>query len=64
MGLFADGSYGEGWNGVKGTVRGLFYGGGAGQLAAQAISAVVVVIWAFGVMYVFFRVQKRLRASA
>ena len=61
VGLFADGSYGEGWNGVEGTVRGLFYGGGAGQLAAQAISAVVVVIWAFGVMYVFFRVQKRLQ---
>lgn len=26
LGLFADGSYGEGWNGVAGTVRGLFYG--------------------------------------
>ena len=37
LGLFADGSYGEGWNGVAGTVRGLFYGGGGGQLAAQAI---------------------------
>ena len=61
VGLFADGSYGEGWNGVEGTVRGLFYGGGAGQLAAQAISAAVVVIWAFGLMYVFFRVQKRLQ---
>ena len=61
MGLFADGSYGEGWNGVEGTVRGLFYGGGAGQLAAQAISAVVVVVWAFGVMYVFFRCRSELQ---
>jgi ammonium transporter, Amt family len=61
LGLFADGSYGEGWNGVAGTVRGLFYGGGAGQLAAQAISAAVVVIWAFGLMYAFFRVQKRIQ---
>ena len=42
VGLFADGSYGDGWNGVEGAVRGLFYGGGAGQLAAQAISAAVV----------------------
>ena len=28
LGLFADGTYGEGWNGVAGTVTGLFYGGG------------------------------------
>ena len=61
LGLFADGSYGDGWSGVEGTVRGLFYGGGGGQLAAQAISAVVVVIWAFGMMYAFFRIQKRLQ---
>ena len=26
LGLFADGRYGDGWNGVPGTVRGLFYG--------------------------------------
>ena len=25
-GLFADGTYGDGWNGVAGTVKGLFYG--------------------------------------
>ena len=28
LGLFADGTYGDGWNGVSGTVKGLFYGGG------------------------------------
>ncbi|MBC7293589.1 MAG: ammonium transporter [Thermoleophilia bacterium] len=61
LGLFADGSYGDGWNGVEGTVRGLFYGGGAGQLAAQAISAAVVAIWAFGLMYAFFRIQKKVQ---
>jgi Amt family ammonium transporter len=61
LGLFADGTYGNGWNGVEGTVRGLFYGGGGGQLAAQVIDAVVVVIWAFGLMYVFFRIQKRVQ---
>ena len=61
LGLFADGSYGSGWNGVAGTVRGLFYGGGGGQLGAQAIDAAVVVIWAFGLMYVFFRIQKKLQ---
>ena len=26
LGLFADGTYGDGWNGVTGTVKGLFYG--------------------------------------
>src|SRR5207302_4581049 len=37
LGLFADGAYGEGWNGVSGTVRGLFYGGGLSQLWAELI---------------------------
>ncbi|MFN8650650.1 MAG: ammonium transporter [Gemmatimonadales bacterium] len=36
LGLFADGTYGEGWNGVAGGVRGLFYGD-ASQLVAQLI---------------------------
>jgi Amt family ammonium transporter len=61
LGLFADGSYGDGLNGVAGTVRGLFYGGGAGQLGAQLVSVVVVVAWSFGLMYAFFRVQDRLQ---
>ena len=37
IGLFADGTYGDGWNGVSGTVRGLFYGGGMGQFWAELI---------------------------
>jgi len=37
LGLFADGKYGDGWNGVPGTVTGLFYGGGMGQFSAQLI---------------------------
>jgi ammonium transporter, Amt family len=57
LGLFADGTYGSGVNGVAGTVRGLFYGGGTGQLAAQLISVVVVVVWSLGLMYAFFKVQ-------
>ena len=31
------GGYGDGWNAVPGTVRGLFYGGGWGQLWAELI---------------------------
>jgi Amt family ammonium transporter len=61
VGLFADGSYGAGWNGVEGTVTGLLYGGGFGQLGAQVITAGVAAAWAFGVMYAFFKVQDKLQ---
>jgi ammonium transporter, Amt family len=56
LGLFADGSYGAGWNGVEGGVRGLFYGD-ASQFLAQVIAVVVVFAWAFGMHYAFFRIQ-------
>jgi Amt family ammonium transporter len=36
LGLFADGSYGDGWNGVPGTVKGLFFGDSS-QLIAQCV---------------------------
>ncbi|MCL6524447.1 MAG: ammonium transporter [Thermoflavifilum sp.] len=54
LGLFADGKYGDGWNGVSGTVRGLFYGD-AGQFAAELIGAVTCFVFVFSVMYVFFK---------
>src|SRR5256885_1339486 len=45
LGLFSDGTYGEGFNGVEGTVRGLFYGGGGlvvdGVNAASHVLGVV-----------------------
>ncbi|HZZ58823.1 MAG TPA: hypothetical protein VFE31_13405, partial [Opitutaceae bacterium] len=44
LGLFADGTYGDGWNGVSGTVRGLFYGGGWGQFMAELIGVVVCFV--------------------
>lgn len=44
LGLFADGTYGNGWNGVPGTVRGLFYGGGFGQLEAEIIGVVTCFV--------------------
>lgn len=53
-GLFADGSYGDGINGVAGGVRGLFYGD-ASQLVAQLIAVVVLFVWGFGVSFVFFK---------
>ncbi|HEY3913926.1 MAG TPA: ammonium transporter [Verrucomicrobiae bacterium] len=44
LGLFADGTYGEGWNGVPGKVTGLFYGGGFGQLIAETIGVVTCFV--------------------
>ena len=44
VGLFADGSYGDGWNGVSGTVRGLFYGGGLSQFWAELIGVTTCFI--------------------
>ena len=55
LGLFADGTYGDGINGVAGGVRGLFFGD-ASQLLAQLIALVVLVVWGFGVSFVFFKV--------
>ena len=37
IGLFSDGTYGDGFNGVAGNVTGLFYGGGMSQLWAELI---------------------------
>ncbi len=53
-GLFADGTYGDGWNGVAGNVRGLFYGD-ASQFLAQLIGMAVLIVWGFGGAYLFFR---------
>ncbi len=44
LGLFADGTYGDGWNAVSGTVKGLFYGGGLGQFWAELIGVTTCFI--------------------
>ncbi len=44
LGLFADGTYGDGWNGVAGTVKGLFYGDG-GQFVASCIGIVANIVY-------------------
>ena len=55
LGLFADGRYGDGWNGVAGPVRGLFYGD-ANQLAAECIGALTCFAWVAIVTFVAFKV--------
>ncbi|MEP6676575.1 MAG: ammonium transporter [Ferruginibacter sp.] len=58
LGLFADGSYGEGWNGVAGGVKGLFYGDGK-QFVAQLIGTATCAIFVFVVMYTFFKLLNK-----
>jgi ammonium transporter, Amt family len=46
VGLFANGTYGDGYNNVSGNVVGLFYGDHSPQqLYAQLIAAVVCIVW-------------------
>lgn len=60
-GLFPDGSayYGGNWNGVAGAVKGLFYGD-ASQFVAQIVGCLVLIIWAFGLSLLFFKLLDRL----
>ena len=54
LGLFADGVYGDGWNGVPGGVKGLFYGD-AGQFVAELIGVVTCIVFVFAAFYAFFK---------
>jgi len=55
IGLFADGksNYGGSWNGVAGSVTGLFYGDNGGQLIAQLLGVATLVGFVFTMSFVF-----------
>jgi Amt family ammonium transporter len=59
LGIFANGTYGEEWNGIAGPVKGVILGD-LGQLGAQLMSSAVCAAWAFGVASALFWVQKKL----
>jgi len=59
LGLFADGSYGDGLNGIAGGVRGLFYGGYS-QFASQIIGVLVNLVFVFTVSYAFFKLLDKI----
>ena len=69
VGIFANGQYGAGWNGVvrdemvkqygSDGVRGILFGD-AGQLAMQAIDCVVVAVFGFVMAYVWFKVSDKI----
>ena len=54
LGLFADGTYGDGWNGVPGTVKGLFYGD-TSQFLAQCVGTLTNIVYIAVIGYVVFK---------
>jgi len=70
VGIFADGTYGSGWNGIGadtylGTagrgVTGLLHGDPK-QLITQLIGATLCAVWAFGATFVVFSVVNKIKA--
>jgi Amt family ammonium transporter len=59
LGLLADGTYGDGLNGVAGTVKGLFYGD-ASQFFAQCLGTLTNVVYVFVVSYIFFKILDKI----
>lgn len=55
LGLFADGTYGDGWNGVSGTVKGLFYGDPS-QFLAQIIGVTANICYVGILAIVLYKV--------
>ena len=57
--IWADGSYGDGLNGVSGGVGGLLTKGDVGQFLAQVTDVVVLVAFCSIMTIVFFNIMKR-----
>jgi len=55
LGIFADGTYGDGFNGVPSTVKGILYGDPS-QLVAQIIGPLVNFCFIFGASWAFFKI--------
>ena len=60
VGVFANGSYGAGWNGSESTGVAGIIKGDWGQLGAQALGALTILVVNFGLSYGFFKLQNRL----
>jgi Amt family ammonium transporter len=70
LGIFADGTYGAGWNGVgaasylgqagKG-VSGLLYGD-TKQFMVQVMGAALCAVWAFGATFIVFKIVNGIRS--
>src|SRR6058998_158940 len=62
VGLLADGTYGDGTNGVAGNVTGLFYGD-ASQLGAQLIGITTNIVWVGFAGYAAWKITGLLTAG-
>ena len=56
LGIFADGTYGDAFNSVPGTVRGILYGDPS-QLVAQIIGPITNFVFIFGASWLFFKLM-------
>ncbi|MBI5699396.1 ammonium transporter [Candidatus Saganbacteria bacterium] len=56
LGIFADGTYGDGLNGVTGMVTGLLHGDPR-QFLAQLIGGLICFAFVFGLSFIFFKAQ-------
>jgi Amt family ammonium transporter len=54
VGIFADGAYGDGWNGVPGTVTGLIYGNTT-QIVAQLIGVTANILYIGVVAFIVYK---------
>ena len=55
IGIFADGTYGDGWNGVPGKVTGLLYGNST-QIVAQSIGVIANFVYIGLISIVVYKV--------
>ncbi len=60
VGIFSEGIYGKGLNGVDHAVRGLIYGGWD-QFLAQLLGAAVCAVFVLGTSLAFFKIQDRIQ---
>ena len=60
VGIFANGTYGAGWNGSDATGVSGIIDGNSSQLGAQALGAVTILVVNFGLAYGFFKLQNLL----
>ena len=60
VGLFSDGTYGDGWNGVAGNVKGLFYGGGLSQFWAELIGVITCFVTLSVIAYIIYKIVDKL----
>ena len=63
VGIFSDGTYGAGLNGVAGNVTGLLYGGTT-QIVAQGIGAVANFVWVGVASYAAWQVTSMLTSGS